>query len=53
MRLIRLSFQNRDESILVTPDQFKAVMERDMISARRSGLSFDDYMSFIDPDYPA
>ena len=34
----------------LTLDQLIAVKQRDYLN---SGLSLDDYMSLIDPDYPA
>lgn len=47
-----VKFANCRTQILLTPEQILAVENRDLLTAKRMGLTTDIYMSLIDPDYP-
>lgn len=52
---VSVKFVNRSypSYIMLNYEQILAVISKDLLAAKRSGLSTDIYMSLIDPDYPA
>jgi len=51
-RVIKIKFANCNKWICLTPLQYNAVFDRDLLLSKDLGLSTDIYMSLIDPDYP-
>ena len=51
-RNIIVKFANCNKFITLTPFQYIAVFNNDLLLSKKLGLNTDIYMSLIDPNYP-
>ena len=52
MKVHPFPLANSNSHLWLTMDQINAILDRDYILATKLGVSFNTYMSCIDPDYP-